>query len=449
MAERSPLAHFKARSLSPMSRPFSNCSSPYKRTGRKNTADKLHFFCVSRAVFPESVRLFRVTLNELREMHRIRICPWIIGLFCGLFSSCLEDIDLDTGERILSVHCILDQGPEQELELSYIAPTGGTSSPVGDDVTISLYDEGASVGLFSRVSETKWHMNFSPQGGHAYKLEVIASGHDTLTAETRFPIPCFLQYVQMWEKNRPPINPYNTLFLGFELESPEDQTLWCYFEHRNRADSHYEDISFYPQLQILDRELSSAPFADFIATDHPGVDGRGETLYPTDWTKLVDMEDFDRNRWSFSMRLFSDELFGEQTFYHETALRIHHPAGFSRQYDNDNMNRKLFRSDRRGNHPDWKEEIDNTSMFSVAVLNKTTMIGNLVLRSVSDEYDKYLSEYYYGDQDTADFTKFVYKRNYYSNVRNGTGIFGASVDYGLFQEWPLPYFSDLIMSDEP
>ena len=386
----------------------------------------------------------------------MRSCPslhslLLLGLLCGLMSSCLEDIDLDTGERILNVYCILDQGPEQDLELSYIAPTGGTSSPVGDDVTISLYDEGTSVGLFSRVSETKWHMDFSPQGGHTYKLEVIASGHDTLTAETRFPLPSILQYALLWEKDRPFGDPFNPYFLGFELESPEDQTLWCYFEHRNRVDSRFADISYYPQLQILDRELSSAPFAEFIATDHPGVDGRGETLYPTDLTKLVNMEDFDRNRWSYTTRLFSDELFGEQTFYHKTALRIRHPAGFSRQYDNMEGDRKLFHSDSVIDYLDTVEEIDNTSMFSVAALNKTTMIGDLVLRSVSDEYDKYLSEYYYGDWDTDDFTKYVYKRNFYSNVRNGTGIFGASIDcgYGLFQQWLMPYFSDLFPSDEP
>ena len=362
-------------------------------------------------------------------------------------TSCLEDIDLDTGERILNVYCILDQGPKQELELSYIAPTGGTSSPVREEVTITLHDEDTTVGQFTRVSETKWNLDFSPEGGHTYILKVAVPEQDTLMAETRFPIPCTMMYGKLWEADKPASR--DNSYRGYELDSPEDQTLWCYFEHRDRVDSDWADISFYPQLQILDRELSSAPFADFIATDHPGVDGRGETLYPTDWTKIVDMEDFDRNRWSFLTRLYSDELFGKQTFYHKTALRIHHSASFSRQYDNMKGDRKLFRSDRPGNHPDWEEEIDNTSMFSVAVLNKTTMIGDLVIRSVSDEYDKYLSEYYYGDQDTADFTKYVYKRNFYSNVRNGTGIFGASVEYELGDRWLMPYFSDLFSPDEP
>ena len=75
------------------------------------------------------------------------------------------------------------------------------------------------------------------------------------------------------------------------------------------------------------------------------------------------------------------------------------------------------------------------------------MIGELVISSVSAEYDKYLSEFYYGDQDTDDFTNYVYKRNFYSNVRNGAGIFGASVDYrSEGATWLMPYYSDLFMS---
>ena len=102
-------------------------------------------------------------------------------------TSCMEDIDLDTGERILGVHCVLEDGPEQELELSYIAPTGGTSSPVGEDVTITLFESGIPVGVFTRTSETKWRMDYSPEGGHTYRLEVKVPGEEPLTAETRFP----------------------------------------------------------------------------------------------------------------------------------------------------------------------------------------------------------------------------------------------------------------------
>ena len=65
-------------------------------------------------------------------MYRIRIRPFfLLCLLCGLLSSCLEDIDLDTGERILGVHCVLVDGPEQELELSYIARQAGQAALSG------------------------------------------------------------------------------------------------------------------------------------------------------------------------------------------------------------------------------------------------------------------------------------------------------------------------------
>ena len=148
-------------------------------------------------------------------------CCFLLFL-CGLMTSCLEDINLDTGEKILHVYCILRQGPEQELELSYIAPTGGMSSPVGDDVMITLYDEGAPVGQFHRVSETKWHLDFLPQGGHTYKLEAIVSGQDTLEAETRFPIPCTVMYGKLLEDDKP-LGDY--FYKGYEFASPEDHMI--------------------------------------------------------------------------------------------------------------------------------------------------------------------------------------------------------------------------------
>ena len=121
-------------------------------------------------------------------MNRLRIISFLfLCLVCGSLSSCLEDIDLDTGERILNVYCILREGPVQELELSYYAPTGGTSSLVGEGVVISLYDNGAPVGEFARVSETKWNLDLSPEGGHTYRLEVNVPGEEQLTAETTFP----------------------------------------------------------------------------------------------------------------------------------------------------------------------------------------------------------------------------------------------------------------------
>ena len=186
-------------------------------------------------------------------MNRLRIISFLfLCLGCGLLSSCLEDIDLDTGEQILYVYCILGQGPEQELELSYCAPTGGTSSPVGEGVVISLYDNGAPVGDFTRVSETKWNLDFSPEGGHTYRLEVTVPGEEQLTAETTFPTVSVLQEVWYPTDIEYPAGQVSTGYYKlFELNADEDQILWCFFENP---------------------EDGKKAFSDYVVTDHPGVD---------------------------------------------------------------------------------------------------------------------------------------------------------------------------------
>ena len=51
--------------------------------------------------------------------------------------------------------------------------------------------------------------------------------------------------------------------------------------------------------------------------------------------------------------------------------------------------------------------------------------------SVSEEYDNYLIDYYFTNHDTNDFTAFAYKKNHYTNIKNGSGVFGAYAKSGL------------------
>ena len=320
----------------------------------------------------------------------------LLGLLCGLMTSCLEDIDLDTGERILNVYCILREGPVQELELSYIAPTGGTSSPVSEDLTITLYDEGTPAGQFTRISETKWNLDYTPEGGHTYQLEVKVVGKEALTAKTRFPRTGTLQHLKAtWG---------NTSFgaTGFKLDAPEDQILWCYFENT----------------------LEGPAFADYIATDHPNVDGRGETIYPFDASLPIYQSGTLSEHFCLGGSVFNHLFSDVPPLFHENSLRILHPAGFNRSlgdekleiyYDSYSSTRIL--------------EFGSTSIFGIGGMTRSAMLADLVIESVSAEYDSYLSDYYYRLHDAGDFTALVYSQNFYSNILNGTGIFGASFAY--------------------
>ena len=337
-------------------------------------------------------------------MHRIRICPWILGLICGLFSSCLEDIDLDTGERILGVYCVLEDGPEQELELSYIAPTGGTSSPVGEDVTITLFESGIPVGVFTRTSETKWRMDYRPEGGHTYRLEVKVPGEDPLTAETRYPSVVEIRTASAERVEDAGVGGNLQFAVGYEVISSEDQFLWCYVTG-----------------------IADPAVAGYLASEHPGVDGRGESIYPLDWYSPVYTNQFGEMGPSAHPHLgsmFPDELLDGQVFFHEKVLRILHPADFSWPANPEKY--RLFYWEFDGEqYRRVKNNSGKTGLFCISMVE----VSSYILCSVSAEYDRYLCDFYYGNPETDDFTTFVYKRNHYSNVLKGTGIFGASTEY--------------------
>lgn len=338
----------------------------------------------------------------------------ILGLLAMSVTSCMEDIDLDTGERILNVYCVLNQEPEQSLELSYISPLGEVIQPAEEGVTITLYEKDAPVGQFTRMSETRWTLDFIPHGECIYRLEIKVPGKDALTAETKYPAIASLRQVIVVFANP---NDYRTYYgsSGIELDSDEGQTLWCYYENQEN------------RLPV---------FSQYIVTDHPGVDARGETIYPFDPDSPIIESEFKRRRkvpaygddWFYftNSGIYSPLFYGEPAFLHDQVLRIQHPAGFQRPIPSDKIN--VYHFD--GSDISF-EEGTTSRMFGIAGVNRTftTDPFQLVICSVSDEYDQYLSDYYFNNEKDDDFTALVYKRNHYSNIRNGTGIFGASHEY--------------------
>ena len=346
----------------------------------------------------------------MKHTRRWLLSLLVIGSLLPSASSCLEPIDLDTGERVLNVYCVLGQGPGQSLELTYIAPVGGSACPVEEEATVTLYDEGAPVGQFMQVSETKWTIDYTPHAGHLYRLEVKVVGENPLTAETRYPPVSSLQQVSLAfsDPNASRELGGNT---GFKLDSTEDQILWCYYEN-----------------------LEEGPaFAQYLVTDHPGVDGRGETIYPFDRDSPVIEAEFKTGKridgwpegfYHSTTGIYSPLFYGEPAFLHERVLRIVHPAGFHRSISQNQF--RVYTFDESGVH---FEEGKTSGVFGIAGVNRTFMKAQLVICSVSGEYDRYLQDYYYGNRQGDDFATLVYKRNHYSNIQGGTGIFGASQMY--------------------
>lgn len=191
--------------------------------------------------------------------------------------------------------------------------------------------------------------------------------------------------------------------------SSEDQFLWCYVTG-----------------------IADPAVAGYLASEHPGVDGRGESIYPLDWYSPVYTNQFGEMGPSAHPHLgsmFPDELLDGQVFFHEKVLRILHPADFSWPANPEKY--RLFYWEFDGEqYRRVKNDSGKTGLFCISMVE----VSSYILCSVSVEYDRYLCDFYYGNPETDDFTTFVYKRNHYSNVLNGTGIFGASTEY-----WRVSY----------
>ena len=318
----------------------------------------------------------------------------IIGLLC---SSCLETIDLNTGESILNVYCILNDGPTQELELSVISPESKEAQPVGKGigVTISLFDEGNPVGQFTRVSDMKWALDFVPQSCHTYKIEINYPEKPLITAQTRFPSSANFNTAIVTH-----LSADNIQTVGFELNSEEDQVLWCYYE------DYAGNIS-----------------QNYVVTDHPGLDRRGETSVP--------FVDDGSGHWGFDFanNVYSSIFYGRPAFLHDRVARIVHPANFNRPIDDKKITvSHILPSETETSLPEYILETGTTPMFGMTEAKIDGLISyfRLVINSVSDEYDAYLADFFYSDHDSNDFASLIYKKNHYSNIMNGTGIFGAS-----------------------
>ena len=126
------------------------------------------------------------------------------------------------------------------------------------------------------------------------------------------------------------------------------------------------------------------------------------------------------------------EIFGETPFLHEKVLRILHPAGFCRPVDDEKIYIFHYDDTKTGDERiPIQDKSGKTGLFCLSTVDAPRRHA-WVFNSVSAEYDKYMADYYFTRHASYDFTTLVYRKNSYSNIQNGTGIFGASYEYRTF-----------------
>ncbi len=333
---------------------------------------------------------------------QVSLVPSVVFLLCLMAGSCVEEIDLDTGEEILCAYCILNQGPGQSLDLSYISTVNRKGAPV-DDAQVELFDGKEKIGEFKGQGNGKWTIDHSPAFGHTYRLVVRVPGQQVLEAKTTFPEMIAFKEANGWKKAPHEMIPIG--FSGLVADSAVDQILWCYFE----------------------TEGPDAHFVDYIATDHPCVDQFGITshYFDPDHPRTSSWILYTPNLgWRLGGVFSSDPV-----FLYEKALRITHPSGFLRPYDTEIVH--------------FSPELETggkTSIFLITGVSYEPTNASLVICVVSDDYDQYLRDCYreMKRQEDYDFASRIYKANHYSNIRGGIGLFGAQYEFRKevrFDEW--------------
>lgn len=216
-------------------------------------------------------------------------------MFLGfmLAVSCIDIVEIDPRERIVSVHCILTNDSVQTVDLRYSSYVSESSYAMVEDAsvkiscqvdTILVNDDGGVVFFdtvytydFVKVGSGKWQADFVPKENFEYKLEVTVPGEEVIFATTKFP-------------GKVEVLDYNYLGEPYGASDPSITPLWSFGKIHTKSfiDSQSSDmiLTYYPSvaykvrgpimLWIYGMEYNPNTFeykvADYIYTNHLYLD---------------------------------------------------------------------------------------------------------------------------------------------------------------------------------
>ena len=325
--------------------------------------------------------------------------------YAALMASCVEPVDFSPAENLpLTVHCILTRDSVQILSLMALSPHGTNAPPaLPDGLRVSLSEKGQDDGWeFTRNDETRWTCPMIPEYGVKYTLSVSVEDREILSAETTFPNEF---YVKQFMKLR---------------HGPVINYLYCSCELRIRA--YYHDYYTYEDLRGAAYRKGANLWVfhkggQDIATTHPVVDDFNQLE-----TTVGDLPCFSKDSmdlWKtsvFSLKIWIRDQYSDLPM-HRQMLRLNFPPGFTNGYPYDELNDSPLYSDQSFILiTDYPRDYEPTEG------------GIFDIYAVSDELDLYLKDVYQKEQNKGRDIRYVYDHdNVYSNIRGGTGVFGAFV----------------------
>ena len=347
-------------------------------------------------------------------------------------TSCVRNVTMDAEEspQVVAV-CVLNDGPEQTLELSFTKGASRSEAPHLTEAVAILYDDVEKVGEFQRTDNGDWTLAYSAIPGHTYRLEVQVPGYDLIHAEQQMPsepapiksmtYTHFEGYIEPWsgwtsgpspgvippewlpDRTWPEDEPYpmhETFYILFGCSSPVWITAMNYSQ-----------------------ESGSHIIADRICTDAvTGLDNAaGHEIYVPLKMDVPNPYKLQEVRPGYPFK---------ESFYNACQMELYPVLAGKPLYKSfirlpENKAQSFWIS---GNFTgDYCAE--GVGKWGYADENEADEKGYIFCVTPSTDYDKYLQEAYYfmEIQQSSDLSSIYLRDNIYSNIVGGLGIFGAQI----------------------
>jgi len=237
------------------------------------------------------------------------------------------------------------------------------------DAEVKLYDDGIFIGTLTYTNNGNYYINYIPEEGHEYKIEVNHNSYDNVYAQTSIPYPAIINNIDTIKTYSEYGDEIYNLYVNFN--DPENIQNFYYIKAKVKYQ--YEewdpDIPIYYTVTVGDTTYIYVEYGGYVYTE------------------------------------YIDELYLESD---DIIIETEHPNG------------GLIFSDELIEGTDYTLR---TSFYSWSLWSYTNMVY-IDLYSINRDYYNYVKSYEQHRNSSED--PFAQPVNVYTNIVNGIGIFGAS-----------------------
>lgn len=316
---------------------------------------------------------------------------YLLLCVCAL-SSCIKDIELAVYEPEVAVYCVLNESSHQVLELKRIAFNEKDSPIIINQAKVLLYESDSEreenlIDYFQYETDGLWHLDYQTIPGKQYALIICLPDGDTLKAVTTMP-------------------------------TDEGGGGWPRVgDDHNLGSADYYNMG--PRYQVYETNIETIAWIYAMNWNEQKGDWEIATTITCDNDQKVDgfnltgsfFYSADEHIIHYCERLIGKPL-------HDRYLRIPE-IGKAASY----RDCIAIAGDFKGQYP--------ASYYYGDMYRNGPRRGKgyIAFMFVSQEYDQYLKDViiWQAKDNSYDYLKVLNNNNVYSNILNGTGVFGASV----------------------